>query len=205
MAAEVRARLSRANISTLDVPAPLFASDAEMEPTGHVCVYIQVSDGGVEVDRVAASHRTPLIRLATPDETPPASQELAAMRATWLHAAPDGRAFPSAVGRVPGLAFETLLIAPNQPETGELTVRVGEPWGRSLPPGTSVQIRCLPEALLVEAIGIHGTATTWLAGTIEVIQRAGLHRVFRDGRSVADLGAGLRVDHLPSSLRLHIV
>jgi hypothetical protein len=205
MVAEVRSRLLRANINTLDVPAPLFVSAAEMEPAGHVCVYIQVSDGGVEVDRVAASRHTPLVRLATPRETPPASHELAAMRATWLHAGLDGREFPSAVGRVPGLAFETLLIAPNQPETGELTVRVGESWGRSLPSGTSVQIRCLPEALLVEAIGIHGTATTWLAGSIEVIQRAGLHRVFRDGLSVADLDAGVRIDHEPGALRLHAV
>jgi hypothetical protein len=205
MAAEVRSRLSRAHIDAIDVPAPLLTSGAEIVPTEHLCAYVQASDGGVEVDRVAASCHTPLIRLARPDETPTGSQEIAAMRATWLQDGTDDRTFPSAVGRVPGLAFETLLITPNQPETGELTVRLGEPWGRGLPPGTSIKIRCLPEALLVEAISIHGTATTWLTGSIEVVQRAGLHRVFRDGLSVADLNAGVRIDHEPGALLLHAV
>jgi len=127
------------------------------------------------------------------------------MRATWMQHVADGHTFPSAVGHVPGLAFETLLISPNQPETGELTVRLGEPWGRGLPSGTSVRIRCLPEVLLIEAIGIHSDATTWLAGSLEITQRAGLHRVFRDGLSVADLDDGLRIEHLPGALALHAV
>lgn len=205
MAAEVRSRLSRMHIDAIDIPAPLVTSGAEGAPTEHLCAYIQVSDGGVEVDRVAASSGTPLVRLARPDEGRGGPREIAAMHATWLHDGRDDRTFPSAVGRVPSLAFEALLITPNQPETGELTVRLGDPWGRGLPPGTSVKIRCLPEALLVEAIGIHGTETTWLSRSVEVVQRAGLHRVFRDGLSVADLDNGVRIDHRPGALLLHAV
>lgn len=206
LAREVRTRLSRAGIGVVDIPAPLLGTRVDLTSAPHLCAYVEANGVGVEADRIAATTHTPLVRLATDDEDRDKSSQLAAMHATWLQDDPDARrTFPSAFGSVPELAFDTFLIAPNQPETGELAIRAARPVPRELPPGSSVSIRCLPEALIVEAIDSHGPATTWLASSVEITQQAGLHCVFRDGLPVADLDPAVRIDHDPGSLRLHIV
>lgn len=109
------------------------------------------------------------------------------------------------VGRIPDVALETFLVTPNQPESGELSLRLGDaPW-RDLAPGTSTSIRCLPETMLVEAIHHGGDAVSWFADRVWIRERFGLHRVYRDGLSITDLGVVLAVRHDPRGLRQHLV
>lgn len=124
------------------------------------------------------------------------------MRTSPLEPAARGpEPFPSATGRVPHVAFDTFLIAPNQPEVGELDVQVGDVGRRALDPGTSVSLRCLPEAILVEAIDPRGQTVTWLTGRVEVRQHSGIHRIYRDGLCVTDLNDSVVVEHDPEAVR----
>jgi len=67
--------------------------------------------------------------------------------------------------------------------------------------GTSVSLRCLPEAILVEANDPRGGAVTWLTHRIEVRQHSGIHRIYRDGLCVTDLNDAVVVKHDPHAVR----
>lgn len=203
-AQELRSRLRQHGIDAADTPGPLLASDPSSAVGNHVCAYIRIGDAAAELDRISALTRTPLIALP-PGEgaTDLRSDPVPVMRAEWTAADHSTRIYPSAVGRVPDVAFETFLVVPNQPETGELTLRVAEAGVRYLPSGTSIDMRCMSGGILIEAIDPTGVATTWLGRTAEVREYAGIHRVFRDGLSIADLAPGIRVEYDDAALQLH--
>lgn len=92
-------------------------------------------------------------------------------------------------------------IVPNQPEQGELSLYLGPGPGQMLATGSSVRIRPLPETCIVEVTSPNGQSTTWLTGSVEFHQRAGLHRISRDGLSVADLPKTMMVHHRSRGLR----
>ena len=96
-------------------------------------------------------------------------------------------------------------IIPNQPEQGELTLYVGSGSGQLLATGSSVKIRPLPDASIVEVADPKGESSTWLCETVEIRQRAGIHRIFRDGLSVADLPKSLKIHHRSLGLRRRLV
>lgn len=71
--------------------------------------------GASEADRLAAHARMPLVSLTTGVDTGGGIIESAALRATFDSGdADDDQPFPSAVGRVPHIAFDTFLVVPNQ-------------------------------------------------------------------------------------------
>lgn len=207
LAEEVRARLHRRGIEADAVPLSILAPDIAQVVGVHRCAYVIASDENGELRRIAALARSRLVVLTenaagwTWVESP-----LAAMRATWCGRGEIARTFPSAIGRVREIAFDSYLIVPNQPETGSLSIRLAEldadPEDRALPVGTSVSVRCLTDSLMVETIDRHGEPTAWHSSSVEIQQRTGVHRVFRDGLSVADLGWGMRIEHDRSALRL---
>lgn len=202
---ELRSRLRQRGIDALDTPAPLVAADPTPVVGNHVCAYIRIGDAAAELDRIAALTRTPLVMLAPREgATDLQSNRVPVMRAEWPAADQATRTYPSAVGRVPDVAFEAFLVVPNQPETGELTLRVAGAGVRYLPSGTSIDMRCMSGGILIEAIDPRGVATTWLGRTVEVRQHAGIHRVFRDGLPIADLAPGMRVDYDEAALQLHL-
>lgn len=160
--------------------------------------------GAGEADRLAAHARIPLVSLATGVDRGGGSIERAVLRATFDSGdADDVQTFPSAVGRVPHIAFDTFLVVPNQPETGQLAARITDTTWRSLRPGAAISVRTLPEVMLVEAVDVHGSAETWLTQRMDVRQIAGLHRIHRDALCVTDLTDRLTVHHEPRALRWH--
>lgn len=207
-AQDVRTRLTHEGIAAVDVAAPLLAANPTRDVGEHACAYVGVNDAGAELERIAALTRTPLVvacsseRSAPPAET---AEHVPVMRAARLPADSEaGRTFPSAVGRVPDIAFNTFVVMPNQPEAGELTVHTDDAGDQHLASGTTVSLRLLSDAIQVEAIDVRGDATAWSTHSVRVTQRSGIHRVVRDGLLVADLAdrwlvrrddAGLRVHH----------
>jgi len=204
---QVRTRLTRRGVAAFTATVPMVALDPQRIRDQHVCVHVDVEMGRGDAGRIAALTHTPLVTLA-PSVTDPNALESAVpvLSATFGPALnqSDHRPFPSAAGRVLDVAFDTFLITPNQPETGELTVRIGDMGARDLPPGTSISLQCLPEAILAKAIDPRGEAVTWLARQVEVRQHCGIHRIFRDGLCVTDLDQTMIVQHDPQGLgRLH--
>jgi hypothetical protein len=207
----VRDRIRRAQgVTVRDAPVAVLALVPAGTPDRHACVYIDISDQPRESARFAALRHTPLVApdaARTDFTTTDDVREIPVMRATFADDSPvpSPRVFPSVVGRVPDVALETFLVTPNQPETGDLSLRLGDaPW-RDLAPGTSVSIRCLPETILVEAIHHFGDAVTWFTERLQIRQRVGLHRIYRDGLSITDLDEILTVHHDPKGLRRHLV
>lgn len=201
---QIRSRLTRDGVTAFTAAVPVVALDPRRFRDQHVCVHVDVTEGEGESGRIAALTRTSLVTLA-PSATDPNASESAmpVLRAGFGPTLnqPARRPFPSAAGRVPDVALDTFLITPNQPETGELTVRVGEMGGRDLQPGTSISLRCLPETILVEAITPRGETVTWLTGQLQVRQQSGIHRIYRDGLLVTDLAETLIVQHDSNGLR----
>ncbi len=206
-AGQIRARLRRDGaVPAVDAAVPVLALDPARQRDRHMCAYVDCNDGTGEAERIAALTHTPLVALPPPGQGPePARSGLArpALRAHFTSSSggSGARPFPSTTGRVPDVAFDTFLIAPNQPEAGKLDVRVGEVGRRALDPGTSVSLRCLPEAILVEAIDPRGQAVTWLGDRVEVRQHSGIHRIYRDGLCVTDLSDAVVVEHDPEAVR----
>ena len=203
---EIRARLQGQGVAAFTAAVPTVALTPDRFTDQHVCLHIDADEGLGEADRIAALTRIPLVTLTPPlaggntlESTAPA------LRAHFGPALEDSShgPFPSFAGRVPGVAFDSFQITPNQPETGELSVRVGEVGTRPLRPGTSIRFRCLPDAILVEASDSRGETVTWLRQHVEVRQYSGIHRVDRDGISVTDLKDTMIVRHDPRAVRRH--
>lgn len=195
----IRARLTGLDGIRADAAAvPVLVLDPRAHHRGHVCVYVDASDRSTECERIAALTHTPLATLNGSADHP-GPQRVAALRARFDSGSGDAspRPFPSAVARVPEVAFESFLVAPNQPETGDLSLRIGGQHPRDLVKGSSVSLRCLPEAMLVEAIDSHGEATSWLVSTAEIQQQSGLHTIYRDGLCITDLDQALAIRHDP--------
>lgn len=201
----IRSRLTRlSGVRAHDAAVPVMALDPTANHRGHVCAFIDASDRSTEAERIAALTHTPLVTLNGSADHP-GPQHIPTLRARFDTGSGEAspRPFPSAVGRVPDVAFETFLVVPNQPETGDLSVSIGDQHPRDLVHGTSVKLRCLPEAMLVEAIDPHGDATSWLTSTAEIQQHSGLHTIYRDGLCITDLDQALAIHHDPTGLHRH--
>lgn len=206
----VRDRIRRSpGVTARDAPMAVLALAPTDVPERHACVYIDITDQPRESARRAAFTHTPVVVTDTDrsDATIDDPSEIPVMRAVFVDDSlvSSPRVFPSVVGRIADVALETFMVTPNQPETGDLSLRTGDERWRHLEPGTSISVRCLPETMLVEAIDHRGDVVTWFASRAQVRRNVGLHRVYRDGLSITDLDEGPTVHHDPKGLRRHIV
>jgi hypothetical protein len=210
LAHELREQLRRhGDVAICDEAIPVAA--LEFRPVDHhVCVFIVGSQPVGEAERIAALNEVPIV-VPGANEGPNPRSRYVDQGAPVLVATSDLRpdnavvAFPSASGRVPHAALESYEIVPNQPEQGELSLYLGSGTGQLLSTGARVKIRPLPDASIIEVTDPQGGSSTWLSETVELRQRAGIHRVFRDGLSVADLPQSLMIQHRGIGLRRRLV
>lgn len=200
----LRERLGALRVPTTIEPVSVAALHLDRTPQEHVCALLDLTVGASEADRLAAHRGTPLVTLAPTLDLGGEVTSRSALRASFSAHDAGLSTFPSAVGRIPHIAFDTFLLVPNQPETGQLTARITDATWRSLRPGTAISARALPEVILVEAIDVHGSAETWFTERLEVRQVAGLHQIHRDQLCVADLADRLTITHQPSALWAHL-
>jgi hypothetical protein len=210
LANQVRAQLRRHGEVTICEEAMPVAT-LEFKPVEHhVCVFVAVSRPVGEAERIAALNEVPIV-VPGAENAPSRQTSYVDEDAPVLLAASDLRpetavvAFPSASGRVPHAALESYEIVPNQPEQGDLTLYLGSGTGQLLATGSTVKVRPLPDASIVEATDPQGASSTWLCETVEIRQRAGIYRIFRDGLSVADLPKSLKIHHRSLGLRRRLV
>jgi hypothetical protein len=209
VAREVRTRLSRhQGLLVRDEAVPVVATDfAPVD--GHVCSFVSVDTPSSEGERIAALNGRPIVvsRGDVSDPRHPFIDELIPMLVADGGADPSATAvtFPSASGRVTNAAFDAFDVEPNQPETGELILSLPSGPRHFLSPGSRVRLRPLPETCVVEVSDHTGTVSVWFGDRVAIRQRAGLHRIFRDGCSVADLPVAITVQHHPEALfRRHV-
>ncbi len=157
----------------------------------HTCVFVDAtSRGHLEVDRIAGWYGIPVV--TTLRDTPP-HQALLRMHGTDTSAG-ELRTFPSAAGKVVGVAFDVVTVVPNQPETGVLRLHLEDGFPVDLPTGYEVELRLLDEHVRVHATSPASDSRTWVTSTATVDQLEGVHTVHRDGLLVADLDDCLVVD-----------
>ena len=176
----------------------------------HVCVYVDASDRPTEAQQIAAVRHVPLVAPVRPGAggaTGGRGDGYVAVLMARLkaRAGTEVRTFPSAIGCVPEVAFESFEVVPNQPEIGQLTISLGDGLPRHLDPGSKVRMTSLPSAMLVEASDAHGGLKSWLADVATICQLSGPHIIYRDGRCIADLDVSVQVRHDARGLSRRLV
>ena len=211
-AAAIRRRLSRENVDVHDLAAAMTASAVATasqrgEKLPHVCVYVDATGGnGLEAERVAALVGVPIVRARDREhegETTPRLEQMPILRTFFHHDEP--HMFPSVSGQIPAVAFDEVRVVPNQPETGELRMTVGENVPMVLETGTELVVHPLPGLARVVARPLRGEERTWMTDEVRVDQVSGIHTVHRDGLCFADLDGVLSIAGQQTGLRRYTV
>jgi hypothetical protein len=212
-ATALRRRLSSQGAETDDLPAAIAASaftaaSAQSERPRHVCVYIDASgDQSLDAERVAALAGVPIVRASARGQDAqalPRFEEMPALRTSFDHR-DESSMFPSVIGHVPDVAFAEVRVMPNQPETGQLRITVGEELPRVLDRGTELVVSPLPGLARIQARTAQGDSRTWMTPEVRVEQVSGIHTVHRDGLCFADLEGVLSIASLEPALRRYTV
>lgn len=212
----LRQRLARRGLVAREVPitvaVTLWADGPRGSTPKRPCVLVDVArDGsGREAERAAALAEAPVVTrsrahgVASPGRV--ARTEL--LPALQVHRRPQGLmrqvTFPSAAGHISDIALRDVRVQPNQPETGEVRLRLMDGLPLTLQPGAEVTMVPRSDAVQVEVIETQGEPRTWFARRVVLEQIAGQHVVHRDGLRVADLTA-LTVERLPHMVVRHAV
>jgi hypothetical protein len=211
-AVALKARLRRAGILTTVAAAPMVnahhvqGNGFSLPPArvdGHLCALVDATVGGrLEVDRIGGWTGVPVVALAVRPPRAPATEVRPLIRVEFpvdplrSTTAP----FPSATGRVVGIAFETVHVEPNQPETGQLVLRLADDLPQAFPTGTTVRVRLLDAMLQISAYTAAEGERLWISDVATVEQVSGLHTVRRDGLMVADVDTSVRFEARPQGL-----
>jgi hypothetical protein len=117
----------------------------------------------------------------------------------------DVSTFPSVGDRVSSIALDSVALRPNQPETGELRLRVGEGMPVDVEPGSEITVAPLEHLAHVSVSSPQGRERTWFCERLRVEQSSGLHIVSRDGLVVGDVDKRLEISCRPTGLtRVHV-
>jgi hypothetical protein len=212
-AAALRRKLSRHGVAAHDLAAAIAASalteaSLRSEKPRHVCVFLDATgESSLEAERVAALAEVPIVRARECQQDPealPRFEEMPVLRTFFDHG-DQPHMFPSITGQIADIAFEDVRVVPNQPETGEVRITVGEELPRVLDAGTELIVSPLPGLARVEARAAQGEPRTWMTPEIRVEQVSGIHTVHRDGLRFADLDGVLSVASQESPLRRYTV
>jgi hypothetical protein len=212
-AAAIRRRLSRDGVKVRDMAAAVTASTVitaspRHGSLPHVCVYIDATGGNsLEAERVAALADVPIVRAGGSESggaTVPQLEAVPTVRTSFQHR-DEPQLFPSVTGHIPDVAFEEVRVVPNQPETGELRMTVGDAMPLLLEAGTELVVRPLPGLARVVARPVRGEARTWMADEVRVEQVSGIHTVHRDGLCFTDLDGVLSIAGQQTGLRRYTV
>lgn len=141
-------------------------------------MYVDATGGnGLEAERVAALAGVPMVRARAREheaEATPRLEEMPIVR-TFFHHGDQPHLFPSVSGQIPDVAFDEVRVAPNQPETGELRMTVGDNLPMVLEAGTELVVQPLPGLARVVARPVRGEARTWMTDEVRVEQVSGIH------------------------------
>lgn len=208
-AAALRARLRGEGVLTTVAAAPMVNAHhhgpSPLVPParvdGHLCVLVDATVGGrLEVDRIAGWTSVPLVALA-PRGRRPTTEVRSMLRVSFPDAPGKHVPFPSASGRVVGIAFDNVLVAPNQPGTGQLRLRMPGDPPQELPAGAAVRFGVLDDSLHVVADPPGAQPEqVWITAVVHLEQVSGLHTVRRDGLLVADVDTTVELVARPAGL-----
>lgn len=183
-AAALRRRLRREKVEVRDLAAPMTASAATAasvrgEPLPHVCVYVDATAGtGLDAERVAVVAGVPIVRAgdgASEVNTAPRLEQTPCLR-TFFHHDDELQMFPSVSGQVPDVGFDEVRVVPNQPETGQLRLTVGDSLPVTLETGTELVVRPLPGLAHVVSRPMGGEPRTWMTEEVRVAGLWPAHR-----------------------------
>lgn len=169
----------------------------------HVCVLLDATgDRSRDAERVAALAAVPMVvgRRTTDSSDREVRRERLAVLRTFFDHGDHPHTFASVAGQIPDISFDEVRVSPNQPETGELQVEIGDQLPTAFAPGTELVVRPLDGLAQVEAVHLRGQPGTWIASGLRIHQIAGLYTVRRDGLQVADLDGILSVTAPPAGL-----
>lgn len=235
----VRDRLRHRGLKVRVAPAPVVTARNHLSgvlalphDAPHVCAFVDTANvQRTEADRIAGWYGVPVVSLGQDGESEVCSRAL--LRMQFAHGAGSADGDDTGTGaessadtrflddvtmdgsRVAGVAFESIVVAPQDSERGILLLTV-DGATEQLPEGSRVVLRVRDGRFEVEAEGSQSGAPGSDQGTAREPRRwrptvatlravSGSHRVERDGEAVFDLDRLLEVRADPAGLVRHLV